>query len=106
MLGSIGVSIWQMALAPSITDLVNTEAELDHMGNGYLTYNKDNDHDEHETSDSEEEPDSSNSLKTPEYPRVAIGCDDGCVRIYAILDTDEFMCTKSLPRVSGEISSP
>ncbi|KAI9106526.1 hypothetical protein K1719_022054 [Acacia pycnantha] len=105
VLGSIGVSIWQMALAPSITDLVNTEAELDHMGNGYLTYDKDTDHDEHETSDSEEESDSSNSLKTLEYPRVAIGCDDGCVRIYAISDTDEFMCTKSLPRVSGRVLS-
>ncbi|KAK4277396.1 hypothetical protein QN277_015401 [Acacia crassicarpa] len=105
VLGSIGVSIWQMALAPSITDLVNTEAELHHMGNGYLSYNNDNDHDEHETSDSEEESDSSNSLRTLEYPRVAIGCDDGSVRMYAISDTDEFMCTKSLPRVSGRVLS-
>ena len=106
MLGSIGVSIWQMALAPSKTDLVNNEARHDHMGNGFLNNNKDNDGDEHESGDSEEESDSFNSLKTLEDPRVAIGCDDGSVRIYAISETDEFVCTKLLPRVDGEISSP
>ncbi|XP_028806860.1 WD repeat-containing protein PCN isoform X2 [Neltuma alba] len=105
VLCSIGVSIWQMALAPSKSDLVNTNAEPDHMGNGYLTYDKDNGRDEHETSDSEEDSEPSNSLKVVEYPRVAIGCDDGCVQIYAISDTDEFMCTKSLPRVSGRVLS-
>ncbi|XP_054799224.1 LOW QUALITY PROTEIN: WD repeat-containing protein PCN-like [Prosopis cineraria] len=105
VLGSIGVSIWQMAVAPSKSDINNTEAEPDHTGNGYLTYSKDDLDDEHESSESEGDFDSPDSLKALEYPRVAIGCDDGCVRIYSISDTDEFTCTKSLPRVSGRALS-
>lgn len=107
MLDSVGVSIWQMALAPSNSDFTNTEAEPDHRENGYLSY-KDNNGDENETSDSDEDSDPPNSPRnsTLEYPRVAIGCDDGCIRIYAVSDSDEFVYKKSLPRVSGEIPSP
>ena len=108
VLDSVGVTIWQMALAPSNSDFINTEAEPDHLGNGYLTYDKESDRDEHEMSESDEDSDPPSSLKNSvlEYPLVAIGCDDGCVRIYAVSDSDEFVYTKSLPRVSGEISSP
>ncbi|KAF7830532.1 WD repeat-containing protein PCN-like isoform X1 [Senna tora] len=106
VLDSVGVSIWQMALAPSNRDFINTESEPDHIENGYLSY-KDTDRDESETSESEEDSDSPKSLKNSafEYPRVAIGCDDGCVRIYAISDSDEFVYRKSLPRVSGRVLS-
>ncbi|KAJ1396928.1 WD40/YVTN repeat-like-containing domain superfamily [Sesbania bispinosa] len=40
-----------------------------------------------------------------EYPRVAIGFDDGCLRIYDISDADEFIYVKSLPRVKGRVLS-
>lgn len=106
VLDSVGVSIWQMALAPSNGDLIKTGLEPCHTGNGCLSY-KSNVPDEHESSESEEDSDSPDPPKQSvlEYQQVAIGCDDGCVRIYAISGKDEFIYTKSLPRVSGEISS-
>lgn len=68
-----------------------------------MSYYRDNDRERHETSENEEDSESPNSLKALEYPRVAMGCDDGSVRIYAVSDSDEFMHTKSLPRVSGRV---
>ncbi|XP_028752000.1 WD repeat-containing protein PCN-like [Neltuma alba] len=105
VLPSVGFSIWQMALAPSKSSCINTEAEPDPMGNGHLSYSRNNDCEEHETSESDEDSVSPNSLKAIEHPRVAMGCDDGCVRIYAISDSDDFTPTKSLPRVSGRVLS-
>lgn len=104
MLDSIGFSIWQMAVAPFNH---HTEPKSQHIGNGYLNNNFDGGSD-HETSDSEDDPDSvelheeSVSLDPP----VAIACDDGCVRIYSIPESDVLIYTKTLPRVSGEISTP
>lgn len=42
---------------------------------------------------------------TTENPCVAIGCDDGWVRLYSIPGSDKLTYNKSLPRVSGEIST-
>ncbi|KAJ7958273.1 U3 small nucleolar RNA-associated protein 4 [Quillaja saponaria] len=91
VLDSVGVSIWQMAVEPSNSDLINTEST-----------SKSSDSDEDETSDGEYDSDIPEAHKQSviEHPRVAIGCDDGCVRIYSISDLDEFIYTKSLPRVS------
>ena len=107
VLDSIGVSVWQMALAPSNNDIKSTETKPDNTGNGFFSHDL-NDYDEHEISESEddsESPDAANNSING-LPRVAIGCDDGCVRIYGISDFDELIYVKSLPRVSGEISSP
>lgn len=38
--------------------------------------------------------------------RVAVGCDDGCLRLFTVGDNDEGMVyRKSFPRVKGRISS-
>lgn len=37
---------------------------------------------------------------------LALACDDGCVRLYNVTDTDKLVYKRTLPRVSGEISSP
>lgn len=37
---------------------------------------------------------------------LAAACDDGCVRLYRISDLNKLNYYRSLPRVSGEISSP
>ncbi|KAI4337065.1 hypothetical protein L6164_015523 [Bauhinia variegata] len=105
-LSSVGVSIWQMAVEPFNSDLISTEQKPEHTGNGYMSY-KFNNLDEHESSESDEDSDSYDRVKqSVEYPpRVAIGCDDGCVRIYGISDSDEFVYLKSLPRVSGRVLS-
>lgn len=100
VLDSVGVSIWQMAVAPCSND---TESKSHPVGNGFIKANSTGP-DDPETSDSEDDSDSdeTNEQSVVEYPRVALACDDGCVRIYSITDTDEFVYTKSLPRVGGE----
>lgn len=103
VLDSIGVSIWQMAMAP----FNHTEPKSQLMGNGHLNNNS-NDESDNGTSGSE---DDSDSVKLHEEsvskdPSVAIACDDGCVRIYSIPVSDELVYTKTFPRVSGEISTP
>lgn len=37
--------------------------------------------------------------------RLAIACDDGCVRIYGVSGAEELAHNKTLPRVSGETSA-
>lgn len=103
MLATIGVSIWQMAVTLSNPEI---DAEPKHIENGYLNNNVDEDSDG-ETSASDEESDASENHEEPvnENPLVALACDDGCVRIYSISNTDELLYVKSFPRVSGEIST-
>ncbi|KAF3446537.1 hypothetical protein FNV43_RR11717 [Rhamnella rubrinervis] len=102
VLDSIGVSIWQMAVAP----FNHTEPKSHLVGNGHLNNNS-NDESDNETSESE---DDSDSVKLREEsvskdPSVAIACDDGCVRIYSIPESDELVYTKTFPRVSGRVLS-
>lgn len=109
VLDSIGVSIWQMAAAP-YNDACLTRHELQHVGNGFLNDKLNDVEDEDkETSESEDDDDSVELHEVSvvfENPRVAMGCDDGCVRVYSITNSDELTYHKSLPRVSGEISTP
>lgn len=104
VLNSIGVSIWQMAVAPSNNHALATNPMLEHIENGYLSDRLGMD--DNETSEVEDDSDSVELYEQPviEFPRVAIACNDGCVRIYSISDSDELIYNKSLPRVSGEIS--
>lgn len=104
LLETIGVSIWQMAVAPSDQQ---TEPETQ-MGNGHLSNYLNNGRHGGETSESEDESDSDSAeLREQlviENQRVALACDDGCVRIYTLVD-DDFVYTKSLPRVRGRTLS-
>ncbi|XP_027329918.1 WD repeat-containing protein PCN-like isoform X1 [Abrus precatorius] len=104
VLESDGVSIWQMAVTLPMNDKINAETKGG-MGNGHV--NKFHDFDERESSESDEDSDLPGPLEhsISEHPRVAIGFDDGCVRIYSISDTDEFIYVKSLPRVKGRVLS-
>lgn len=100
VLESNGVSIWQMAVALSKSD--DGETNGVHIENGFSTRFL-NGFDDHEDSESDEDSDSSEVLKQSilEGPRVAVGFDDGCVRIYTISDANEFIYLKSLTRVTG-----
>ncbi|KAM7278274.1 hypothetical protein ACFE04_005408 [Oxalis oulophora] len=102
VLETVGVSIWQMAVAPTYNP--HAIAEPSHrfgngLSNGELTDASDNESDSYE-SDSDEVHDQS-----PEDTRVALACDDGCVRLYKISDIDEVIHDKMLPRVSGRVLS-
>ncbi|CAK8569434.1 unnamed protein product [Lathyrus sativus] len=104
VLESNGVSIWQMAVAMSKGD--DGETNGVHIENGFSKRFL-NGFDEHEDSESDEDSDSPEVLKQSilEGPRVAVGFDDGCVRIYTISDSNEFIYLKSLTRVSGRVLS-
>ncbi|XVF65997.1 hypothetical protein PTKIN_Ptkin09bG0295300 [Pterospermum kingtungense] len=108
VLESIGVSIWQMAVAPINKLPVLEEPISQHFGNGYLNDKYEyNDSDDVESYDNEDFSDSEQfHLKlVMEDRRVAIACDDGSVRIYTISVMDKLIYHKSLPRVSGRALS-
>lgn len=108
-LDSIGVSIWQMAAVPIISLLHHTKDDTLLIENGHANDKiGDGDDDDPETSDSEDDSDlvELHGQPTSENRLVALACDDGCVRIYGISDSDKLTYVKSLTRVSGEISAP
>ncbi|KAJ4842742.1 hypothetical protein Tsubulata_027202 [Turnera subulata] len=106
VLETIGVSIWQMAAAPLRDAPLSSGDKSQHLGNGHFSNGHD-DGDDSESSESEDDSDSDelHEQSVVEDPRVAIACDDGCVRIYTIPDSDELIYSKSLPRVSGRVLS-
>ncbi|KAL2583658.1 hypothetical protein AAZV13_14G084500 [Glycine max] len=101
VLPSDGVTIWQMAGTFPKGDEIDDKRKGERMGNGFHGF------DEHESSESDDDSDSPGSpeLSVGEYPRVAIALDNGCVKIYDISDTDEFIHVKSMPRVKGRVLS-
>lgn len=104
VLDSIGVSIWQIAAEP-FDDSVTAV-------NGYGNDMVSNGRDDGEISQSDEEDDDADDSTElhsvsngSEGQRVAVGCDDGCVRLYVASDADGFYYRRSLPRVSGRVLS-
>ncbi|MBA0738424.1 hypothetical protein Gogos_011778, partial [Gossypium gossypioides] len=109
VLESIGVSIWQMAVAPVLKLPAPEEPSCWHSGNGFLNdkyeYNDSDDAENYQSEDASDSEQVHQKLVTDDR-RVAIACDDGAVRIYTISNLDKFIYHKSLPRVSGEMSTP
>jgi U3 small nucleolar RNA-associated protein 4 len=103
-LDSIGVSIWQMAAGPIISLPRHTKDDTLLIENGHAN-DKIGDDDDPETSESEDDSDLVELLEQPtsENTRVALACDDGCVRIYSI--SDKLTYVKSLTRVGGRVLS-
>ncbi|KAJ4879834.1 transducin family protein / WD-40 repeat family protein [Raphanus sativus] len=98
VLDSIGVSIWQMAVAPpSAAEPEGT------VKNGYLSEKSDDD----EGESGVEDDDSEFEEKSEEVRdrRLAVACDDGCVRMYYVSESDKLTYFRSLPRVSGRVLS-
>ncbi|GAV56596.1 WD40 domain-containing protein [Cephalotus follicularis] len=106
VLESNGISIWQMAVEPSNDPQIHKEPKSQHMGNGFMN-GKLNDDEDHERSGSEDDTDSDDihEQSVMEGTRVAIGYDDGCVQIYRVSESDQFIYNKSFPRVSGRVLS-
>uniref|UniRef100_A0A803M2L7 Uncharacterized protein n=1 Tax=Chenopodium quinoa TaxID=63459 RepID=A0A803M2L7_CHEQI len=97
VLESVGVSIWQMAVEPLKNSWGDIEHEAHSNGNGVVI---DNNIDDSESSDDDESY-GRVELHEVENRRLALACDDGCVRLYTIPDTNELTYHKSMPRVSG-----
>lgn len=100
-LKSYGGSVWQMVLEPSHVSvrhggMVGTSSSEE---NGSLSTDSDSDDDENVVSGSEQEEELLGEQ------RVAIGCDDGCVRLFIVKDRESIAYMKSFPRVQGRILS-
>ncbi|KAL1187589.1 WD repeat-containing protein PCN [Cardamine amara subsp. amara] len=101
VLESIGVSIWQMAVAPPSVEAEGKEAKL--IKNGFLSEKSD---DEEESGIEDESELDEVDEKSKAWDRhLAAACDDGCVRIYYISESDKLTYYRSLPRVSGRALS-
>ncbi|CAI0474104.1 unnamed protein product [Linum tenue] len=106
VLDSTGYSIWQMAVAPTSDGALSSEVKSQHLTNGFLNdIHHGNDHDD-ESSESDDDSSSDGHLnQVLEDTRLAIACDDGCVRIYTVPDSDELIYNRTLSRVSGRTLS-
>ncbi|KAL0711762.1 hypothetical protein Bca4012_018740 [Brassica carinata] len=93
VLDSIGVSIWQMAVAP--TSVLSIDDKL--IENGYSS--------EKEVSESEDDSESEEEFREHSDRLLAAACDDGSVRLYRISDLNKLTYYRSLPRVSGRALS-
>ncbi|XP_076959974.1 WD repeat-containing protein PCN-like [Bidens hawaiensis] len=102
---SIGVSIWQMAAHHLSRHQLNRRSDLATIENGHGSDKSIGDGDV--TSDSEVEADSFELYEEPftSNASIAVACDDGCVRLYNISESDNLNYYKSLPRVSGRVLS-
>ncbi|CAM8912436.1 unnamed protein product [Rhodiola kirilowii] len=100
VLNSIGVSIWQMSVAPLNKPESFAMHNSQHNSNGFINTIA-NGVEDHESSESEDDDDQ----VVVENPQIAIACGDGSVRIYSVSDSSELLYNKSLSRVSGRILS-
>ncbi|KAL5710686.1 hypothetical protein ACHQM5_021221 [Ranunculus cassubicifolius] len=90
LLNSTGVSIWKMVVEPLQDSLVS---EYQHAINGFAN---------HKVTSGDDDESSETVLETS---RVALGCDDGSVRLYYVSDSDGITFDRSLPMANGPILS-
>ncbi|XP_042011235.1 WD repeat-containing protein PCN-like [Salvia splendens] len=106
VLDSIGFSIWQIAAEPC--NHLNVRREAKYYQNGQTSPSITSEVDDVETSEDEDD-DKSVALvheqNDTESTRLAMACDDGCVRIYRVSDAEELVYNRTLPRVSGRTLS-
>ncbi|GAA0151247.1 hypothetical protein LIER_10006 [Lithospermum erythrorhizon] len=105
VLDTIGVTLWQMAAEPFSSSTLLKKSS--HHENGHVNFQI-NGHKDDECSESEVEDESVNELYEEtdvNSNRLAIACDDGCVRIYRVTDEDKLTYVRSMPRVSGRTLS-
>ncbi|CAN4122544.1 unnamed protein product [Withania somnifera] len=105
-LDSIGVAIWQMAVEPCSNSQLDRKQSPKHYENGHVNDRNSQSSD----SESSESEDGDDSVELHEdhascNSRIALACDDGCVRIYIVNDDENLTYKRSLPRVSGRTLS-
>lgn len=80
--------------------------DSDHCENGHIDIEM-NGHNDAESSGSDDDDDllELHEESATDSTRVAIACDDGCVRIYGVASEDKLNYIRSLPRVGGETAT-
>ncbi|KAK4478315.1 hypothetical protein RD792_017604 [Penstemon davidsonii] len=108
VLDTIGISIWQIAAEP-LNDLQTTTNHETISENGHASLSISNGIDEEDSSESEDDGDRDavelHEENNAKYTRLAIACDDGCVRIYNVSDEEKLTYNRTLPRVGGRTLS-
>ncbi|KAJ0970073.1 hypothetical protein J5N97_022950 [Dioscorea zingiberensis] len=102
---SVGVSIWQMAMEPYNDSLHFSKIGSGLVDNGFADVDAQSDPGSSETEDDNDSDESHSVSIRMENQRVAIACDDGCVRVYNVSDIGEITYCRSFPRVSGRLLS-
>lgn len=107
MVDSIGVSIWQMAVEPCNNSQLNHKQLPTQYENGHVN-DRNSESSDSESSESEDDAESIELHEdhASDDIRIAFACDDGLVRIYSVNDDKSFTYRRSLPRVSGETTTP
>ncbi|KAK4428676.1 WD repeat-containing protein PCN [Sesamum alatum] len=111
VLDSIGVSIWQIAAEPFNDLQLNVKQEPKLYDNGHASPSSSSGIDEVENSGSDNDNDNNTNAvelhedNDTENTRLAMACDDGCVRIYCISEFEKLTYKRTLPRVSGRTLS-
>ncbi|KAG6409231.1 hypothetical protein SASPL_132265 [Salvia splendens] len=105
VLDSIGFSIWQIAAEPC--NHLNVRWEAKYHQNGQTSPSITSEVDDVETSEDEDDKIVAlvHEQNDTESTRLAMACDDGCVRIYCVSDAEELVYNRTLPRVSGRTLS-
>ncbi|XP_051149862.1 WD repeat-containing protein PCN-like [Andrographis paniculata] len=108
VLDSIGFSIWQIAAEPPRDEQFNVNKESKSTENGSVSPSIISGISEDDASESEDE--YNNAVEVHEQSDasntcVALACDDGCVRIYCVSDSEKLTYKRTLPRVSGRTLS-
>lgn len=109
MLDSIGVSIWQIAAEPCLTSELPRKNDSGPLENGSASHmcngGAGSSSDEDSETDSEDDLMELHEEVASQNTRLAVACDDGCVRIYNVSGRDKLTYYRSLPRVSGETTA-
>ncbi|CAL4918889.1 unnamed protein product [Urochloa decumbens] len=111
VLDTIGVPLWQMAMAP-LDDSKNSEINGSRISiNGHANHNDSSDSDlsnVDDGDDSEDEdssPNTRSSYHVNDLQLLALACDDGSVRLFNVPESGALTYYRSLPRVSGRTLS-
>ncbi|KAK4481557.1 hypothetical protein RD792_012459 [Penstemon davidsonii] len=110
VLDSIGFSIWQIAVEPSTDTQNHTRQGTNSYENGSASPSINSDIDEEQNTESEDDYDNRDAVEVHDendanITRLAIACDDGCVRIYNVSEEEKLTYSRTLPRVSGRTLS-
>ncbi|KAL3634121.1 hypothetical protein CASFOL_021175 [Castilleja foliolosa] len=110
VLESIGFSIWQIAAEPRNDSKINGNQEIKSLENGHTDPATTSGVDDEDDSEIEDEDDKEIAHETQgqddaNSTRLAMACDDGCVRIYNVSDEEKLNYNRTLPRVSGRTLS-
>ncbi|MQM05672.1 hypothetical protein Taro_038481 [Colocasia esculenta] len=102
---SVGVAIWQMAVEPSHELLHFPKIDSQLTVNGSSSGFSDSSSESSESDEDDDVGEIHSGSSDCENQRLAIACDDGCVRLYISSESDGLTYKRSFPRVNGRALS-